>query len=200
MSQQLFALLCGLGTVGFTACADRGKQGIYWLAGFVGLFVLIRPLGIFPFNNGLLAVNPTQIAMVLALAAFLKLQKTHLIPHAAVFGGMLAAFWIDMLIRQGYPTVPVITMVTGVALLAFLGSVYRSGFVSPPVLDEALIIILLMALFVAIIPDAISGWQSATSLQGIDAGQGAQTGNPGVLLLIFSFVILGSLYAGWKNR
>ena len=138
--------------------------------------------------------------MVLALAAFLKLHKTRLAPQAAVFGGMLAAFWIDMLIRQGYPVVPVMAMVTGFALVAFLGSVYRSGFVSPPVLDEALIIILLMALFVAIIPDAISGWQSATSLQGIGAGRETQAGNPVVILLTISFVLLGSLYAGWKYR
>lgn len=198
MAYQLFPLLCGLATVSFTACADHRNQAGYWL---LGLFPVMYVTGSW---NGqaqsLLLIDPTHVATVLALAAFAVLHKRKWRSAGVVFGGMLAAVWINGLSATGYPWLPVVIAVCLVSILTFSSAIARQGFVSTQLRDEALIIVIGVSLVVSIVPTAISGWQTAASLQTLGASQDETYSGVGVLILTFACVVVGGIYAKWKYR
>lgn len=198
MAYQLFPLLCGLATVSFTACADQRKQAGHWL---LGLFSMLYVTGAWNGQSqNLLLIDPSHVATVLALAAFAVLHKRKWRRAAVVFGGMLAALWINVLSATAYPWLPVAFAVCLISGLAFIGAIAWDGFVSTQLRDEALIIVIAVALVVSIVPTAISGWQTAASLQSLDASQNETSSGVGVLILSFTFMVVGGIYAKWKHR
>lgn len=194
----LFPLLCGLATVSFTACAKHPRHGIHWLTGFFSVLLLTGSW--ISQNRSLVLVDPTHAATVLGLAAFAILHKGKWESAAVVFGGMLGAVWISSLSASGYPWLLVWIVVCLVSVVAFVGATSRKNFVSNEVLDEALVIVIVVSLFVSIVPTAISGWQSATNLTALDLGQDEPYANVGLLILSLTFIGVGGLYGKWKYR
>jgi hypothetical protein len=198
MATQLFPLLCGFATVIFAASTRQLGQGLYWLAGFLLAGFLVGAWS--GPNIGYLLLDPAQVATVLVLAALLKFQTSRFDIALLVFSGLIAAIWANSLILSGYPGLPVTAVVVVLSALTVGCSVYRKEFVTEKLLDEALLILLLMALFIAIVPAAIAGWQSASGLQGLDASQGGTAINGGVLVIVLAFAVLGGVYKKWKDN
>ena len=198
MAFLLFPLLCGLATVSFTACAKHPRHVIHWLIGFLSVLLLTGSwIGQ---NRGLVLVDPTHAATVLGLAAFAILHKSQWASAAVVFGGMMGAVWISSLTASGYPWLLVSIVICLVSVVAFIGATGWKNFVSDEVLDEALIIVIAVSLFVSIVPTAISGWQSAANLTALDSGQNEPYANVGLLILSLTFIVVGGLYGKWKYR
>jgi len=198
MAYQLFPLLCGLATVSFTACAHHRGQSSHWLLGFFSVLYVTGAWNVQA--QSLLLIDPTHVATVLALAAFAILHKHRWRSAGVVLGGMLAALWINVLSATGYPWLPVTLAVCLVSVLAFVSAIARKGFVSTQLQDEALIIVIAVSLVVSIVPTAISGWQTAASLQSLDISQNETYSAVGVLLLSFACMVVGGIYAKWKHR
>ncbi len=198
MVYQLFPLLCGLAAVSFTACASRRSQLAHWLAGFFSALLLTGSwIGQ---GRELLLLDPTQFATLLVLAAFAVLHNKRWSTVAVVIGGMLTALWTNSLDAAGYPQLPVLIATCLFSVLAFFGALYRKGFVSAEVQDEALIIVIIVALLLSIVPTAIAGWQTATNLHVVDIAQDETYANVGLLILTLAFVTVGGLYSKWKYR
>lgn len=198
MAYQLFPLLCGLATVSFTACVHLRRQGIHWLSGFIPVLLLIGTW--MDQGRGLVVIEPTHLATVLALAAFTILHKGKWRSAAVVLGGMMGAVWINALVTLGYPGSIVTVVVSLVAAITFYCAIHKKDFGSSQLRDEALLIVIALSLVVSIVPTAISGWQVASNLQSLDAGQTETYANVGVLILSLAFLVLGGIYAKWKVR
>lgn len=198
MALQLFPLLCGLSAVCFTAFTNSRSHVVYWLLGLFAFTTLLAPW--FGRATGLLFVEPEQLATIVALAALYKLENENHSTAAAMFGGALMALWINALNLAGYSWSLASVFVLLVAVITILCAIYRSTFVSYEYLNEALIIVLLMAVAIAILPTAIAGWQAAAGLQGLESSQASNSQNLGVLLLVLVFVFIGIIYGKWKYR
>lgn len=198
MAYQLFPLLCGLATVSFTACAQHRRHGIHWLSGFFPVLLLTGTW--MDQGRGLVLVEPTHLATVLALAALTILHKGKWGSAAVVFGGMMGAMWINALVLSGYPELIVSVTICLVAAITFFSAINKKDFVSSQLRDEALLFVIALSLVISIVPTAFSGWQTASSLQSLDAGQNEASANVGVLILSLAFLVLGGIYAKWKVR
>lgn len=206
MAYQLFPLLCGLATLSFTACANRHRHLLHWFSGFLLVLVLTnyRVDGI----RALMLIDPIQIATVLGLAAFARLHKPSANSAAVVLGGMVAALWINSLTAFAYPRLPVIVVVSLLTSIVFYAAIHRKNFVSVLLLDEALIIVMILSLLVAVVPAALAGWQTAESLQVLGSvagevtanGQSQTDPNSAVLMLSLAFLVVGCIYGKWKYR
>jgi len=61
-------------------------------------------------------------------------------------------------------------------------------------------LVIAVSLFVSIVPTAFSGWQIASNLQSLGAGQDETYASDGVLILSLAFLVLGGIYGKWKHR
>ena len=198
MAYQLFPLLCGLATVSFTACAHQSRHGIHWLSGFFPVLLLTGTW--MDRGQALLLIEPTHLATVLVLAALTIVHKGKWDAAAMVFGGMMGAVWINALVTSGYPSSPVSVAVCLVAAIAFFCALYEKDFAPRQLRDEGLLLVFAVSLVVSIVPAAFSGWQTASNLQSLDAGQNETYAGVGVLILSLAFLVLGGIYGKWKVR
>lgn len=200
MELHAFTLLCGLGAV--TGCAHINQPGrLLWLWGLMLLLglVLFSPLTLLPFAHPQVATQPSHTALLLVLAAAWLLRSAR--PWAAVaLGGLLGAQWITALLAVGYPLVFALGFPLSVSALTLGLSLQRRGFRNAALLQEALVMLLGVALVIALVPELIAGWRSATALQGIDAGADTATAGGGSVLVTVLCVLLGILYARWKYK
>ena len=112
----------------------------------------------------------------------------------------MGAVWINALVTLGYPGSIVTVAVSLVAAITFYCAIHKKDFGSSQLRDEALLIVIALSLVVSIVPTAISGWQVASNLQSLDAGQPETYANVGVLILSLAFLVLGGIFAIWKGR
>lgn len=120
---------------------------------------------------------------------------------SAFLGGAAAGLWSLVLTAQGLPTVLATVFAALLALSALLCAVHRPGFALPRFREEALVIVFILALAVALVPGVLEGWQQALGLAAIDLTASAEEAYGASALLIAGlFIILGCLYASWKHR
>ncbi|MCH8264858.1 MAG: hypothetical protein IIC10_05615 [Proteobacteria bacterium] len=151
-------------------------------------------------GRGLVLIEPTHLATVSALAALTILHKGKWHSAALVFGGMMGAVWINALVTSGYPGPLVTVAVCLVAAIAFFCAVHEKDFAPRQLRDEGLLLVFAVSLVVSIVPAAFSGWQTASNLQSLDAGQNETYASVGVLILSLAFLVLGGIYGKWKDR
>lgn len=199
METQAFALLCALGNVTFIATANRPQQAGPWLMGcLLGLF-LVNPgwLGL-PLAP-LLAVEPTQTALLIFLLAFARIRKPSLGWPLQFGAGLLAALWMLALVTQGYPEPLVGVQMVAVSLVTWFAVLRRPRFRTPQLLEDALLIVMAVALALAVVPEVLTGWRAAVGLQAAGMGEAEETGNYAVLVVAAGFGLLGIVYAKWKE-
>jgi len=198
MTDQLFPLLCGLATVSFTACIKRPAQLFYWLGGLLACLSLTAP---WPGqNSALVLIEPTHIATVSGLAAWAILHKSQRQAAALALGGVFAALWIKALASLGLQWLSAATVVGLVAAIAALGATRIAGFAPRQVRDEALLLVIAVSAFIALVPTAIAAWQTSSGLQAMDSPQHESGSDTGAYILSLAFMVLGGLYAKWKYR
>lgn len=202
MELHAFALLCGIATV--TCCAhinSHSSEGWRWLLTMVLGLALLPPFALLLPNVVPLAMQASHAALLIALAAMSLLRRPS--AHMALYyGGFLTALWISTLLTAAYPLLLAVLLPLAAALTTQLLALYRPGFRSESLLQEALIVLLMISLPVALVPELIAGWRSATALQGIDPATVAAplVSGVGAVTVAVMCVLFGILYTRWKYK
>ncbi len=185
-------MLCGLGATAFASWVDRGWRT---RLGFLGGF-LIAVLGFgadrFP--------QPGWIAITVAIVAALTLWKPAWSVAMVVCGGLLAGLWISVLQLQGLPFVP--ALVVGVAMPAVSAffSMRRPDFATQTLREESLILLIVLGLAVAMVPEVTAGWRSALELKAVPLGVESPDGVAWVFLVGGACALFGGMYSLWRRR
>jgi hypothetical protein len=184
-------MLCSLGSVAFVTLDVRPRARAAIALGFVFGALGARPdrLPDPVWAGGLVAL--------LGTAALLRPQTAFV---AAASGGVLAGVWAAMLQAAGVPLVAALTLAFApMAAAARLAG--RSPAFAPALLrEEALLVVSLLGLVVAIAPGVGEGWQSAVRLNLQPEGFGSQVVPRWALLFVGGACGLGSLYTVWMRR
>lgn len=192
MEAGVFALLCGLSSVCFCACIKQHKALFYYLTGFC--------ISLAVFNWNYLEIEPIPFSFVIMLAAFVQI-KNPVRTHFALFcGGLFAGMWVRVIFLQGLSVWLALFLVLGFSGITLYLSLNRKGFTNSILQDEAMSMIFILALGLAVFPELVTGWQAALNLQKIDAGKNSDKIAPSVLLIMLFFTLLGVLYSRWKRR
>lgn len=193
-------LLCAVAAVTFCAGANGRISLIPATVGYIlATFLFLTPplLPSLSFPSFSLVVQPTQLAVVLAMVAGYGLLASHRSGVLMVFGGIAAAYWSAMLDSQGIPLAAAIAGPVLVSLASVFCTLSRPGFASLQLRDEALVIVMVLALAQAIVPTVMDAWRSAAVFQ--DAALTYDNGRETLLVLtqMALFFVLGALYQGW---
>lgn len=193
-------LLCAVAAVTFCAGANGRISLIPATVGYIlATFLFLTPplLPSLSFPSFSLVVQPTQLAVVLAMVAGYGLLSPHRSRVLMAFGGIAAAYWTAMLAGQGIPLALAIAGPVLVSFASALCTLCRPGFASPQLRDEALVIVMVLALAQAIVPTVMDAWRSAAVFQ--DAALTHDNGRETLLVLTLMalFFVLGALYQGW---
>jgi hypothetical protein len=200
MELQAFALIAALASVVFAAHAGRISDVPWWLAGLVTGMCLLLPL---PWLTGnrlpLLALPASQGALLLALAVFHFVHYDAQPRRLMACAGLITAAWIAALHAQGFPSVWSLGFPVLLSGLSLWMAGRLQAYSTPHMLIESKMILVPGAMAVALLPEAIRGWQSAGALQSLDGSSGQELPITGVLLALV-FILLGLAYSRWKYR
>lgn len=187
-------LLCAVAAVTFCAGANGRKSLIPAMAGYIlATFLFLTPPLLPSFS---LVVQPTQLAVVLAMAAGYGLFSPHRNGVLMALAGIAAAYWTAMLAGQGISLALAIASPVLVLLAAAFCTLHRPGFVSPQLRAEALVIVMVLALAQAIVPTVMEAWRSAAVFQEAALTYDNDREALIVLTLTALFFVLGALYQG----
>jgi hypothetical protein len=185
-------VLAALAVVVFAAqCAATRAMLAALLASFAGTALAFAWVGFF---------RPTVAAFCIAAAAVTAFARPRWSACAPLAAGFCGAVWLSILRTQGLPWLPAMVGVALVIAAAVALAARRPGFVPAELRDEALLLIALFALLMAIGPDIVGGWQSAVALTAEPLGAAAPAVSPWLGALVVASVLLGGAYSLWKRR
>ena len=189
---HLYGMLCGLGSA---TLATSAVKRWYAAAGTASGFTLVA------WWTGFERIpNPAAVGMLLALVAGMHLVRPGFFLLAAVSSGVLAGCWIPILRAQSIGLIPSILLATVVPIASMLLTLRRPAFASLPVVEDALLLVMVLGLAVAAAPQVAEGWRSAGIMNlryettaGLDLA-------PWILFLGCGSLGLGAAYALWWRR
>jgi len=185
-------LLCGLGATSlatWTAGSLRGRA--VFLAGLL-VGTLFLGADRFP--------GPSWIATTTVVVAALTLWKPAWSVVAVFCGGVLAGLWVSVLQLQGLPFAPALFVAVVLPAVAAYLAVRRTGFATPKLREEALIVLIGFGLAMAIAPEVTAGWRSALELKATPLGAESPGGAGWVFLFGGFCALFGGLYSLWRRR
>ena len=149
---------------------------------------------------GLGPLDTTALGFCVAAAAITTLARPQwwLLPPLAA--GVTAAAWTSILEAQGLPWLPAALVATSVLAAAVGFAVRRSGFTSAELRDEALVLVALFALLLALVPDVVGGWRSAVVLKAEPLTAAGPDVGPWLGAAVVATVLFGGAYSLWKRR
>ena len=185
-------MLCALGTVVFaTAAAPHVRPTAALAAGFVAGVVWWSPERV---------PDAAETGFLTFLAAALYLFRPRLRLVSAAFGGVLAGMLATLI--EMYGLSPQLSPLAGIALVA--ASIWlartKPSFAPEPLRDEAMLMIGLVGLTVAILPGVMDGWQAATNLAAATERVASASLPMWTLLLLLTTSSCGAVYAVWSRR
>ena len=143
-------------------------------------------------------VSTLAFCIVAASAAALARPSWQWLPPLAA--GIGSAGWISVLRTQGLPWLPAALLAAAVLLAACVLAARRIGFAPAEMRDEALVIVGLFALLLAVGPDVMEGWQAGVALTAEPlSAEGPEVG-PWLGAVILGSAMLGGAYTVWKRR
>ena len=185
-------MLCALGAVVFATAAAPHVRPITALA--TGLIA------------GVLWWSPARVpdaavtGILTSLAAALYVFRPRLRLVSAAFGGALAGMLAALV--EMYGVSPRVSPVAGIALVAvpiWLART-RPSFAPDLLCDEAMLMIGLLGLSVAILPGVMDGWQAATNLAAATERVATTSLPMWTLLLLLTTSSCGAFYSLWSRR
>lgn len=200
MELQALALLCALSALVCTASATQTRHALWWLAGLVSGVLLLAPgLVALPFAP-LLSIDSAQLALLLALLAFACLRARVAPGLLLLSGGVLTAAWLLALRNLGYPAPAALLLGLATALASLWCGLRRPRFCTPQLQDDAWVLVLAGGLVLALVPEALQGWNSALGLKAVDAGATAARQDRSALWVAAACGCAGVLHAFFKQR
>lgn len=185
------SMLCGLGTATFATSATGWRTASGLTLGFAAAAVLIRPERL---------PNPVWTGGLVALAAILQLVRPGVRPLTAASGGALAGLWSSILRMQGLPPAPALILAAALPAISAILTARRPAFAPVTLREEALVVVLLLGLAVAMAPEVSAGWRSALALNLEEKNSVGQIVPAWVLFLSAVSAALGGLYSLWTRR
>ena len=185
-------MLCALGTVVFaTAAAPHLRPITALAAGLIAGVVWWSPERV---------PDAAETGFLTSLAAALYLFRPRLRLVTAAFGGVLAGMLAALF--EMYGVSRNVSPVAGIALVAV--SIWlartKSSFAPESLRDEAMLIIGLIGLGVAILPGVMDGWQAATNLAAATERVPTASLPMWTLLLVLTTSSCGAVYSVWSRR
>ena len=185
-------MLCALGTVVFaTAAAPHVRPITALAAGLIAGVVWWSPERV---------PDAAETGFLTSLAAALYLFRPRLRLVTAAFGGVLAGMLAALF--EMYGVSRNVSPVAGIALVAV--SIWlartKSSFAPESLRDEAMLIIGLIGLGVAILPGVMDGWQAATNLSAATERVPTASLPMWTLLLVLTTSSCGAVYSVWSRR
>jgi hypothetical protein len=185
-------MLCALGTATFAAVAAPRRQWLIALA--VGFLSTIAVSGRQP------SPDPEVAGLVAAAAAVVYLFRPRYAWFALVLGGSLAGMLIQVMGLIGAPqavTAPL--MATGLAAVVW-HTRKRQVFAPEMLREEALLIVCILGLLVAVLPSVLDGWQAAANLNVQGENVAVQAIPMWTLTVVAASMLLGIAHAFWSRR
>ncbi|HWK49851.1 MAG TPA: hypothetical protein VNR40_08175 [Steroidobacter sp.] len=188
-------LLCLLAMTVFAATARLDGRYIAALIIGLGSGGVLDYLG--------LQAAPTGIAGVVIGAVGVHLWTRFGTLALSVGLGVLTAQLHELLALEGFDAVTAILAALFV-LSALLWTVHKYPNLAPPALHlEAVLLVVVVAVFVGAAPAIVTGWHAATALNVSAAGAATATDSLSTVLLIpicLAPLLLGALYSLWGRR
>lgn len=185
-------ILLGFALVVFVAAARPGPVVlICFSAAFLASQALIPP-GSLP--------DPVWAAITVLAAAGTLLWRPDLGFLAGVAGGAAAYIWIVVLVSQSVPFWLGVTTVMLISAVVYALRSIRPRFVTPLLIEEALVICVVFSLVLACWPAVTSGYRSAAVFTAERIVAPPTASAPWALQLSLCLLILGGLYAIWKRK
>jgi hypothetical protein len=147
---------------------------------------------------GALDVSAQAFCIVAASATALARPSWKWLPPLAA--GIVAAGWISILRAQGLPWLPAALLASAVLAVACVLAARRAGFAPAEMRDEALVIVGLFALLLAVGPDVVAGWQAGMALMAEPLSAEGPDVGPWWAGAVLGSAMLGGAYAAWKRR
>jgi len=185
-------MLCALGTVVFaTAAAPHLRSVAALAAGLIAGLVWWSPARV---------PDAAVAGLLTLLAATLYLFRPRLRLVAAAFGGALAGMLAALVEMYGIsPTVSPLAAIALVAVSIWLAR-RRPSFAPELLRDEAMLMIGLVGMGVAILPGVLDGWQAATNLAAATDRVATSSLPMWTLLLLVTTSSCGAFYSLWSRR
>lgn len=188
-------LLWFLATIGAVACAAAasGKRRSFAvaLAGFLA--------GAYLFRDGRIP-DPGFIGALAATAAGLQLFRPAYTDPTAACAGILAATSGAVLESFGLTAPVALIAAMAPATLALAWSHRNPNFAPKAMLEEALMLVMLLGLAAAVVPQVADGWRSASALSGVTTEAADRVMPVWVLLTSGTAALLGGVWSIWRHR
>lgn len=186
-------MLCAFGLVVHAATsAHRVRDLVSFLAGFTVATVIASPQRL---------PDPVWAGVISAGAAVAILFRPRLAILAAAWGGALGGMLTALLEVQGLHPIAAIAATALLALVTIGLSRMRPAFAPDALRDEALLVVSVLGLVVAIAPGVIDGWQAAANLTIESATPDPVRPIPvWTLALVGAATLLGAMYSLWSRR
>jgi hypothetical protein len=187
-------LLCGLGSVVFAVSSVHRWNVAVLAIVFVAFTAWLR---VEP------ASDATWIGSLASGAAiFHVFRSERRIAQfiAATAGGMLAALLAWILMSEGLPIMIAALLAALLPAIASFLAFRRSDFAPLALREEALLLIFVMGLVIAVSPQVLAGWNSALVLNREGMSNANQALSWWTMFLSAAAVMLGGLYSLWRHR
>jgi hypothetical protein len=183
-------MLCALGAATFAAAAAPRRAWLVALA--IGFLAVVILPGASP--------DPEVAGLFAALSAIVYLFRPRYAWLGFVLGGAVAGMLVQVFALLGGPvavTAPLVAV--SLAATAWLART-RPQFAPEALREEALLIVCMLGLGVAVLPSVLDGWQAAANLNARMENVAQQAIPAWVLSVVATSTLLGAAYALWSRR
>lgn len=183
-------MLCALGAATFAAAAAPRRPWHVALA--IGFLAVVMLPGASP--------DPEVAGLCAALSAIVYLFRPRYAWLGFVLGGAVAGMLVQVFALLGGP-VAVTAPLVAVSLAATVWLARTRPHFAPEALrEEALLIVCMLGLGVAVLPSVLDGWQAAANLNARMENVAQQAIPAWVLSVVATSTLLGAAYALWSRR
>lgn len=189
ITTDIFWMLCAFASVALAAAPAREP--------YLGVVLILSGLVAGAWWQTAYSASLQSVGPLIAVAAASALWSSRAAIPMMVVGGAAGALWGSALHRAGVPLTMAAIIGAAPALIGAYFAATRSGFAPPVVRDEALLIVLALALGATVAPGIVDGWRSAQLLNA-DAVAGASLPR-WIVALMAGLVGSGGLYTLWKR-
>jgi hypothetical protein len=193
MNPTLHALwmLCALGATVFAAAVPGPRHACAMALGFGAAALLVSGAGV---------ADPALVGGLTVALSALLIARPRLNLVRVTFAGVLSGIWLSLLrVETMVPWPAALAVATALPATSAWLSARRSSFAPPTIRDEATLLVLILAAFVAAAPTLAAGWHSAVALNLQQAGGSTVAVPPWALLLTVSAFALGGLSTAWRR-
>ncbi len=185
-------MLCALGAATFAAAAAPRRRWLIALAiGFVSPAVFSGPAPV---------PDPEVAGLFAAGGAIVYFFRPRYAWFAFVLGGAVAGMLVQVTTVLGAPALVSAPLVAvGLAGIVWLART-RPVFSPEPLREEALLIVCMLGLAVAVLPSVLDGWQAARNLNVRVENVATQAIPTWALSVVATSTLLGAAYALWSRR